>query len=204
MKERGRPRSFDRSAALQRAMEVFWTKGFDAASMADLTSAMGINSPSLYAAFGSKEALFEEAIALYARSEGTEIWDALDEAPTAREAITRFLRRSAHSFTRPGRPAGCLIVLGALHGARGNEKACRLLRQRRSENARDLCERLERAVREGELPDSVDRQGIATFYATVQHGMSIQARDGASREALLAVAECAMAAWDVLTGATKS
>src|ERR671919_2398814 len=107
MAERGRPRSFERDTALRRAMEVFWAKGFDGASMADLTGAMGINSPSLYAAFGSKEDLFREAVALYGATEGTEIWSGLQEAPTARAAVERFLRVSAESFTRPGKPRGC-------------------------------------------------------------------------------------------------
>ena len=143
MTERGRPRSFDRAAALRRAMELFWAKGYDATSMSDLTAAMGINSPSLYAAFGCKEALFEEAVALYGESEGTEIWNAL-EAPTAREAIGRFLRATAESYTRPGKPAGCLIVLGALHADKGSERASLALRSRRRENVADLRERLER------------------------------------------------------------
>ena len=203
MTERGRPRSFDRAAALQRAMEVFWAKGFDGASMTDLTAAMGINSPSLYAAFGSKEALFEEAVTLYGASEGTEIWGALDEASTARQAIEWFLHRSAMSFSRPGKPAGCLIVLGALHEGKGNEKACEGLRQRRSETVGDLRARLERATREGELADGLDLDAIAMFYATVQHGMSLQARDGADRQTLLAIAECALAAWEALTGSTS-
>ena len=203
MTERGRPRSFDRAAALKRAMGVFWAKGFDATAMTDLTSAMGINSPSLYAAFGSKEALFEEAVRLYGESEGTEIWNALDEAPTARQAIEWFLHRSALSFSRPGMPAGCLIVLGAVYAGKGSEQACRTLRQRRSENVTDLRTRLERSVREGELLEGVDCQAIAMFYATVQHGMSIQARDGAGREALLAVADCAIAAWNALTSPAK-
>lgn len=203
MTERGRPRSFDRAAALRRAMEVFWAKGFDMASMTDLTSAMGINSPSLYAAFGSKEALFEEAVRLYCESEGTEIWNALDEAPTARQAIEWFLHRSAISFSRPGKPTGCLIVLGALHADKGSEKVCRALRQRRSEDVAALRRRLERSVHEGELPDGLDCQAIAAFYATVQQGMSIQARDGACREALLAIADCAIAAWETLTSPAK-
>ena len=100
MAERGRPRSFDRAAALRRAMEVFWAKGYDGASLSDLTAAMRINSPSLYAAFGSKESLFREALALYSATEGTEIWTALPDAPTAREAIERFLRATAEAFTR--------------------------------------------------------------------------------------------------------
>jgi AcrR family transcriptional regulator len=199
MAERGRPRSFERTAALRRAMEVFWAKGYDGASLAELTAAMGINAPSLYAAFGSKEALFREAVALYDATEGVEIWMALPETPTAREAIERFLHASALSFTRADRPNGCLIVLGALLASDGNANVCRDLRQQRAGNVTALRERLERAVAEGELPKDFDCEAAATFYATVQQGMSIQARDGASRDALLAVAACAMAAWDGLT-----
>jgi AcrR family transcriptional regulator len=198
MKERGRPRSFDRSAALRRAMEVFWEKGYEGASMTDLTSAMAINSPSLYAAFGSKEKLFEEAVTLYLASEGTEIWSALSEAPTAREAVEQFLTRTAISFTRQNKPAGCLVVLGALHADKGREAACGLLRSHRTENVVALRERMEHGVREGDLPADTDCLKLATFYATVQQGMSIQARDGASREILLAVADSAMAAWEPL------
>jgi AcrR family transcriptional regulator len=199
MSERGRPRSFDRAAALRSAMEVFWAKGYDGASLAELTAAMDINSPSLYAAFGSKEALFREAVDLYGATEGTEIWTALPEAPTARAAIERFLCATAEAFTRPGKPAGCLIVLGALHANDANANVCRALRQHRADNVVALRARLERAVGEGELPQNLDCQAVATFYATVQQGMSIQARDGATRDTLLAVAGCAMAAWDGLT-----
>jgi AcrR family transcriptional regulator len=203
MTERGRPRNFDRTAALRCAMEVFWAKGYDGASLSDLTTAMGINSSSLYAAFGSKDALFHEAVALYGETEGTEIWTAIPEAPTAREAFERFLRASAESFTRPEKPAGCLIVLGALNANETNANVCRELRDHRSGNVATLYDRLKRAVREGELPKTLDCLAVATFYATVQHGMSIQARDGASRDTLLSVADCAMAAWDGLTSATQ-
>jgi AcrR family transcriptional regulator len=203
MAERGRPRSFERAAALRRAMEVFWAKGYDGASLADLTAAMGIAAPSLYAAFGSKEALFREAVALYGETEGTEIWTALPEAPGAREAIERFLRASALSFTRPDRPAGCLVVLGALLANDGNARVCQQLRTSRAGNVAALRSRLERAVAEGELSASLDCEALATFYATVQQGMSIQARDGASRATLLAVADCAMAAWDGLISRTQ-
>ena len=203
MSGRGRPRSFDRTAALRRAMEVFWAKGYDGASLSDLTAAMGINSPSLYAAFGSKEALFREAVDLYGEIEGTEIWAALPETPTAREAIDRFLRATADAFTRPGKPAGCLIVLGALHPSDTNADVCRTLRDHRAQNVAALRARLERAVAEGELPAETDCLAIATFYATVQQGMSIQARDGASRDTLLTVARCAMAAWDGLVACNE-
>ncbi|RUW44539.1 TetR/AcrR family transcriptional regulator, partial [Mesorhizobium sp. M8A.F.Ca.ET.021.01.1.1] len=113
MSERGRPRTFDRTAALRRAMDVFWAKGYEGASISDLAAAMGINSPSLYAAYGSKEALFLEATDLYSRVEGADIWLALEEAPTARLAIERFLHRTAKAYSQTDRPQGCLIALGA-------------------------------------------------------------------------------------------
>jgi AcrR family transcriptional regulator len=203
MSDRGRPRSFDRAAALRRAMKVFWAKGYDGTSLSDLTTAMDINSPSLYAAFGSKEALFHEAVELYGATEGTEIWTALPDAPTAREAIESFLRTSAKVLTRPGKPKGCLIALGELHSQVANASVCRDLRRRRSKNVAALRERLERAGSEGELPAALDCQAVATFYATVQHGMSIQARDGATRKTLLDIAGCAMAAWDGLISQPK-
>jgi AcrR family transcriptional regulator len=203
MPERGRPRSFDRDAALRRAMELFWAKGYDGSALADLTAAMGINSPSLYAAFQSKADLFREAVQLYGASQGTEIWDVIPTAPTAREAIERFLEATAESFTQRGKPRGCLIALGALHARDASTAAvCRELRDHRAQNTKTLRRRLERGVAEGELPAGFDCRAAATFYATVQHGMSIQARDGASRDTLLAVARCAMAAWDGLMSAS--
>jgi AcrR family transcriptional regulator len=199
MGERGRPRSFDRAAALRRAMEVFWEKGYDGTSMSDLTAAMAINSPSIYAAFGCKEQLFREAVELYSTTDGGRIWSAMIAAPTARGAIEAMLRTTAQEFTRPGRPRGCLVVLSAIHVGEGNEAICLDLRQQRLQNIEQLVQRLDRGIADGELPKSIDRRAIATFYATVQHGMSIQARDGVSRKALLTVADSAMAAWEGLT-----
>lgn len=203
MAERGRPRSFDRQAALRQAMNVFWAKGYDATSLADLTSAMGINPPSLYAAFGSKENLFREAVELYSASEGDDIWSGIEQAPTAREAIATMLRASAESFSRPGKPRGCMIVLSALNADEGNAAVCEALREQRTGNIRQLRQRIEHAINVGELPHSIDPHAIATFYASVQHGMSILARDGASRKTLLAVADNAMFAWDGLVSATR-
>ena len=203
MTERGRPRSFDRAAALRRAMEVFWAQGYDGTSMSELIAAMDVNSPSIYAAFGCKEALFREAVALYRATEGGRIWGAMTTAPSARAAIETMLRVSAEEFTRPGKPRGCLIVLGALHADDGNEAVHQELQEHRAENMKLLLLRLKRGVAEGELPDGPDWRAIATFYITVQQGMSIQARDGASRKALLAVADCAMAAWDGLVSCRR-
>jgi AcrR family transcriptional regulator len=175
-------------------MEVFWAKDYDA-SLAELKHAMGINSPSLYAAFGSKEELFREAVELYAASEGAEIWRALDDTRRAKAAIERFLRLSAESFTRPGKPRGCLIALGVLHEHGGNSAVCADLRTRRRENIATLRRRLQRGVDEGDVPKGFDCEGAAVFYAAVQHGMSTLARDGASREALLAIARGGLGAW---------
>ena len=195
---RGRPRNFDRDAALRQAMEVFWAKGYDGASMADLTAAMGLNPPSLYAAFGCKEALFREAVALYVASDGGRIWAAVDAAPTARAAIEAMLRTSAEDFTRPNKPRGCLIVLSALNADDTNAAVCGALRDLRNGNVETLRRRLENDIAEGRLPPGLDGRALAAFYMSVQHGMSIQARDGASRKTLLAVTDVAMAMWDGL------
>jgi len=200
MAERGRPRSFDRDAALRQAMEVFWAKGYDGTSMADLTAAMDLNPPSLYAAFGCKEALFREAVALYLAVE-SRIWEAVDAAPTARAAIAALLRTSAEDFTRPGKPRGCLIVLSALNADDANAAVCDALRDLRTDNVETLRRRLEHDAAEDRLPPGLDARALATFYMSVQHGLSIQARDGASRKTLLAVADVAMAMWDGLIAA---
>lgn len=198
MSPKGRPRAFDRDAALDIAMRVFWQKGYDSASMADLTGAMQINAPSLYAAFGSKAGLFREAIELYSNKVGLRIKNALPMAATAKEGVEDFLMQTAQAHTRADQPHGCMVVLGALHGEEGSDTPCSLLRERRLDNVTLLRQRLERAVREGEISQDVDLQQVAEFYATVQHGMSITARDGSTLEQLLKTAKAAMAAWDGL------
>ena len=199
MPERGRPRGFDRTEALERATELFWANGYDGTSLSDLTAAMGINPPSLYAAFGSKEALFQEAVALYGRTERALVWKPFSDAPIAREAVESFLCASARAFSRPGKPRGCLVILGALHANQTNKTVCRQLQDYRGQNIAAIEARLRQAVEAGELPEGLDCRAVATFYITVQQGMSILARDGASRDALLAVAQGAMAAWGGLT-----
>ena len=189
MLPKGRPRAFDRDAALERAMRVFWQKGYDSASMSDLTEAMQINAPSLYAAFGSKAGLFRAAVELYTGQVGQRIKNALPTAATAKEGIADFLKQTAISHTHPGQPHGCMVVLGALHGEEGTDTPCSLLRERRLENVTLLRERSAKA----------DLQQIAEFYATVQHGMSITARDGATLDQLVKTAHAAMAAWEGLT-----
>lgn len=200
--ERGRPRSFDKEVALKRAMELFWAKGYEGASMADLTAAMGIASPSIYAAFGCKEELFRQALQYYAATEGPEIWNGVSQAPTAYEAIESFLMQTARAFTRRSRPPGCLVVLAALHATDQSEMVRRELIVMRAKTVEDLRQRLAQGVASGEISPKADLAAIARYYVTVQQGMSIQARDGVSRRELEHIASAALAAWKSLTGAS--
>lgn len=200
MAQRGRPRAFDRESALERAMETFWARGYEGASITELTRAMGVGSPSLYAAFGSKNKLFREATELYERKLGVEIGDAMAAAPTAKAAIEAFLSVSAATLSRAGRPPGCMIVLTAANGFGACDETRCALKAARAGVRATLERTLEQAVAAGELPEGLDIAAIAGFYVTVQQGMSIQAVDGASPETLRDVADAAMAAWDRLTG----
>jgi AcrR family transcriptional regulator len=196
MIKKGRPRKFDRGTALKKAMEVFWKKGFENTSMPNLIEAMKINSPSIYAAFGSKEKLFLEAVELYSSTEGGLIWASFTTDSPAHQAIAQMLHTSAEEFTRADKPHGCLIALGSLHSEGGNEEIRETLKIRRAQCMSIVHERLQQGVNNGELPERSDWQAIATYYITLQQGMSIQARDGASREELMAVVNCAMITWD--------
>jgi AcrR family transcriptional regulator len=200
---RGRPRSFDRDAALAAATELFWRKGFTATSMADLCEAMGIGSPSLYAAFGSKEALYAEALRHYGMTTGPLIWAPLEESETARGAIEGFLMASAATLpASSGKPGGCMVTLSTVR-----EEGCgqlgRLAAEGRAEGLARIERRLARAVEDGELPAETDIPVMARFYLSVQQGMSIQARDGATRQELEAVARVAMTTWAAFTHARK-
>lgn len=193
MTARGRPRGFDREDALRRAMKVFWAKGYENTSMTDLIDAMGIASPSLYAAFGSKEGLFHEAVSLYAAEHGVDIWESLDREPGIVAAVGAFLEATARAYSARGQPHGCMIVLGARPGPKGESAVADDLRVRRGESVQRLRQRFARAVAEGELPASSDPVGLGTYFASVQHGMSILARDGADYAALHSVARLAVA-----------
>lgn len=164
-------------------MQVFWKQGYDATSLKDLTDAMGISPPSLYAAFGNKQALFLEAVSSYAATHGAYIQRALQE-PTAAEAIERLLRTAAKLFSDPKVPSGCFIVLGALNCTPASAEVEDELRKMRRDTERRVLERLRTGQEEGDLADDADPRAIAAFVSLMLNGMSIKARDGAKKREL--------------------
>ena len=197
MSRTGRPREFDRDQALERAMELFWAKGYEATTLTDLQEAMGgITAPSFYAAFGSKEKLFREAVELYHMVEGAPILKALNEGATARISIEQLLRALVHRFSRTGKPSGCLDVLGAMNCMAENKPIEEFMREQRAVRENLLRMRLRRGLAEGDVARGTDLAAIVSFYATVIDGLAIQSRDGASRKRLCGVVDYAMAAWD--------
>lgn len=185
--------------ALERAMEVFWARGYAGTSISELTEAMGINSPSLYAAFGSKEELFREAVALYVATDDSCTLKMLEGDLTTRDSIAAMLIASARSCAQPDKPTGCFLMLGATNGGPDTDSAQQFLCDQRKDMAQRIRARLERGVADGELPPGLDLARIAAYFGTIIKGMSIEARDGADAETLLSVAHSAMRGWDALT-----
>ena len=199
---RGRPREFDRRAALAAATLLFWTKGYEATSIADLTDAMGIGTKSLYAAFGSKDALYAEALHYYYTSYEGLVWDRFRNAATAREAASVFLQDSASAMTGADSdlPRGCMAALATV-GSEGHAELDELMRTTRTGGFELLRARFDRAKDEGDLEAAADTTKLARYVQIVQGGMAIRARDGAERAELEAVAEIALAGWDHITDA---
>ena len=188
----GRPRAFDPDAALDRAMHVFWAKGYEAASLSNLTRAMRINRPSLYAAFGNKEQLFGKVLDRYMNGPLAWFGKAL-ATPKARNVVEQIFFGTARMAEDPRTPAGCLMVQGAL--ACGNASARKEVAARRAAAEVALRRRLQRAKREGDLPKSADPVELAHYVMTVVRGMAVQSADGASRAQLHRVAQIALRAW---------
>jgi AcrR family transcriptional regulator len=190
----GRPRGFDVERALDAALGVFWRKGFEGASYADLTAAAGVERPALYAAFGNKEELFRRALERYGERHLDYIPVALDQ-PTARAVAAHMLHGAVELNTRHSDHPGCLGIHGALAGSDEAEPVRRLLIEFRADGEARLRRRFERAAAEGDLPETARPEVLATFLLTVLHGIAVQAKAGFCRERLHAVAEQALAAW---------
>jgi AcrR family transcriptional regulator len=197
----GRPRTFDREKALAGATRLFRERGYDGATLAELQRAMGgISPPSLYAAFGSKEELFKESVATYMEATAEAGRCALeDPAISTRDAIERVLRAAVAQSTRSGEPRGCMLVLGALNCAGEDDEPSSVgdhLRKLRVTSYRSIADRIRRGVREGDLATGTDVEGLTTFVTALVNGVSVLARDGASRASLNAAVAHAMRAWD--------
>ncbi len=190
---RGRPRTFDPDAAVAAVLPIFMEKGFEGATFGELVAAMGINPPSFYAAFGSKEQLFRRAIELYASLGAAIVTDAIAK-PTAYEAVEHLLRLTADSDTDPSRPAGCLFVQGALCSSDKGSDIRAELQERRTAIGPVLEERLRRARGEGDESLVGDPEKLALFVSTVIQGMAVQATSGCDRAALHRVVDVTLAA----------
>lgn len=198
----GRPRTFDADVALQQALDLFWAHGYEGTSVADLSNAMGIASGSLYAAFGSKPELFRDVMALYTATAGQPPRQALIDHADTRDAVRAMLLATVDQITRSDAPHYCMLILAAPTGAVENDEIREFLAEGRRAQLAAVRERLHRGVDDGDLsasPGAVD--AIARYYTTVVQGLSLQARDGASRAELEAIADAAMAGWDNLAAA---
>jgi AcrR family transcriptional regulator len=189
----GRPRTFDCGIALDQAMEVFWRHGYEGATIAQLTDAMGINPPSLYAAFGSKEGLLKAALDRY--TERRAAWmDEVLSAPTARDVAERMLTGVADKQTDPANPPGCLLVQGGIACGTGSASVPFELATRRAQTEDQLRDRFARACDEGDLKPSADPAALARYISAVTVGMGVMASSGADRDALRAVGAVAIKA----------
>jgi TetR/AcrR family transcriptional regulator, copper-responsive repressor len=192
---RGRPREFDRDEALHRALEVFWERGYQGASISVLTDAMGIGAPSLYAAFGSKANLFREATELYLDDDGGEPYRLLSAGETARSSVEAMLRANADLFTRTGGPNGCMLTRAVSTTGDDDEvRAC--LDQSVTQRIRDIEVRLQRGAAEGERLPCDDLRCLSEYIDSVVQGLAVRAMEGASRRSLHHVVDLAMRVWD--------
>ncbi len=190
----GRAREFDVDEAVDRALHLFWSKGYEGTSLSDLTEALGINRPSLYSAFGSKEGLFTRALARYVSQNTAGVAGALD-APTAREVATRMMRFYADAAGRPGNPPGCFLVQGALACSEENDTIRAALANCRHSTQAALVARFEKAKRDGDLAGDAKPVDLARYVFTICNGFSVQAAGGATRDQLRRIVPIAMRAW---------
>jgi len=200
----GRPREFDRDLALECARDAFWLRGYEGVSMADLVSTMGIASARIYAAFGSKQELFREAVSLYKAGEGGFAVRAFEEEPTGERAIERMLRDAVETYTQRGKPSGCMMVMAATNCTKDNEAIRDWLAHHRRTLTGAIVDRLRRAVDSGELNSDTDVQALGDLFSALLRGLSVQARDGVSKKRLLALIPPAMRVFDASKSKPRS
>jgi len=189
----GRPRAFDAELALERAMHVFWQRGYEGASLLELTRAMRIHRPSLYATFGDKQQLFRKAVALYVERHARHVELAVAE-PSARRVAERLWRANIELIAGSRGPTGCMLVQGALACGATAQAVQRELAQRRGVGERLLAQRFERARAQGDLPRATDAAALARYVSAISYGLSVHASGGATRAQLRVVAELALGA----------
>jgi AcrR family transcriptional regulator len=190
----GRPRNFEVEDALENAMLVFWEKGYDGASLTDLTEAMNMSRPSMYSIFGNKEELFYKALDRYAKGPAT-FWREVMDEPTAREVIERLMYSVADSVTEPGKPTGCLTVQAALACSKTSQSIHQVLNTQRAKTTSILENRLEKAQVEGDFPHSINPASFAQYVTTVTQGLCVKGAEGVSREQLYEIVKIALLAY---------
>jgi AcrR family transcriptional regulator len=195
LSRRGRPPTFDRDAALDAAMTLFWRHGYDGASMAMLTKATGVSPPTLYAAFGPKEELYRQALDHYLRQEGRARARLLKDEPSAQRAVAAYLRDAAACYARPEKPRGCMVAAASPQSCVNSQAARDAVAALRVIAFTTFIRKFEEAKAGGELAPDIDTRALARFYAAVLQGMSAQAIDGATAGMLQGIVDFALAAW---------
>jgi AcrR family transcriptional regulator len=203
-RSRGRPSTFDREQALNRAMLLFWEQGYEGTSFDQLVQTMGISPSSFYNSFGSKERLYREATDVYVSMSGTWFAGMLFGTADAREAFEKLLDATVVEFTRESHPPGCMISLAGTHLPPEFTSVRETMAGHRANAEEMMATRLRKGVEDGDLPPDTDVSALAAFYSAVTRGMAVQARDGASAQKLKAVANIAMQAWPAQRGRGKT
>lgn len=197
MKRRGRPKCFNEQDALEQAMLLFWKYGYEATSISDLTQALGITAPSLYSSFGGKKQLFEKCLEYYSEYEGCTIGEFFDQSKDIKISLELYLLESAKKLIQSNKPTGCMFVVATMNCSEQNQELQQQMLDKRYASKQQLKEYLNQAQEEGQISIEVDVQCLTDFYSTILHGMTMQARDGASLSQLKQVVKMSMQAWDL-------
>jgi AcrR family transcriptional regulator len=199
----GRPRTFDPDVALDKAMRLFWRRGYEATSMSELIAEMGMTPSSIYSVFGDKAALYRQAAERYWAGPSSYSRDIYAAEPTAKLAIGKVLRAAARAMVDPSQPPGCMVALSAINCSEENGKIQEMMSDYRERSEQAMKERIQRGIDEGDVPRDADAAALAGYFSSVIYGMSIKARDGASVTAMTSIAEAAMKAWPKGSSATR-